>query len=873
MNKIIFITIIFQLLYLSAHSQVILDKEVTLQNTSYTIQGIIDEISKGAGVEFSYSNNIPLSKKVTIQKRTQSVRGFLDEIFQGSDVEYLVSNSKIILRGRSEVSNSRHQTYTISGYIRDAATGEALIGASIFVDTPSLGTSSNQYGFYALTLPTGSYRLRVSFIGYAALDQTIVLTKNQRIDLELTLASRELAEVTVSAEESDANISSTEIGVNRFNIATIREVPALGGEVDVLRAVQLLPGVKTASEASSSMFVRGGNLDQNLVLLDEAPVYNPSHLFGIFSVFNVDAVKDVQLYKSGMPASYGGRLSSVLDVRLKDGNAKKFGLSGGIGLVSSRLTAEGPLVKDKSSFIVAGRYTYSDAITRTVKLFRESKMRLYFYDLSIKVNHKINNKNQLFLSGYAGADANRFGATNIQWNNTTATVRMNHVFNDKLFSNFTLLYSQYSNNIQALSILQNASDRMTWQSRIQDLTAKADFTWYAGQSSTLQYGIAATHHQINSGKANGGFLTEAGVAVPVSNALEYGIYASHEIRLSDRLTVDYGFRYSLFENVGRGTVYQYDKNDNLTDTLYFKSGQVFNSTGGLEPRISSRYTINSRSSVKASYNRTRQYLQLLSNSSVGLSAFDIWLPAGPNVKPQWADQLAAGYFRNFHDNKYETSAEVYYKKMYNQTDFADHARLLFNPNIERELRTGKGWAYGAELLIRKNTGPLTGWISYTYSVARKQIADINGGKTYPTNFDQPHSITLTVSQVISRRWSLSANWLYATGRPITLPVESYVYDGHTVPVYEEKNHFRLPDYHRLDLAATLKGKDKPGRRYQSSWTFSFYNAYLRKNATAIVLLPRHGWGANPKDADDNPVVAQRITLFPFFPSVTYNFKF
>lgn len=859
------------LVFQNIHAQSFLEQTVTLDRKTYTIESILAEISKKGNVVFSYGNNIPYTKVIAVREPTQTIKAHLDEIFSGSGIAYLVQKNRILLRAQEKSPPVSGGSITISGYVRDAVSGETLIGASVLLDELHAGTFSNAYGFYSLSVSEGAYTLKVSFIGYTSHEQKVVLEQNQKLDLSLNPVSQTLSEVTVTATESDMNVTSTDMGSHNISMTTVREMPSLAGEVDVLRAVQLLPGVKTASEASSSMFVRGGNLDQNLVLLDEAPVYNPSHLFGVFSVFNADAVKDIQFYKGGFPSFYGGRLSSVLDVRLKDGNAKSFGVSGGVGTVSSRLTIEGPLAKDRSSFIVSGRYTYSDLITRTVKYLRENDMRLYFYDLSAKVNHTFNDKNKIFLSGYLGADANAFGATNIRWSNASATARWNHVFHEKLFSNFTLLYSKYDSDIGAMSILQKTSDYARWKSSIRDVTFKGDLTWYAGQRDVIRYGLQSTHHQINSGTAAGKLLADGPIKVPVSNALEHAVYISHEHQVNDRISLEYGLRYSLFQNIGKVTKYTYDDNLTVTDTIKVKSGEIFHTSGGLEPRISARFMLNGTSSFKIAYNRTRQYLQLLSNSSVGLSAFDIWLPSGPNVKPQSADQISSGYFRNFRENKYEASAEVYYKWMYNQTDFTDHARLLFNPQIEKELRTGKGWSYGAELFLKKNTGTVTGWLSYTYAIARKDIPAISS-KPYPTHFDQPHNVTLVTHQKVSRSWSLSANWTYATGRPITLAVESFSYGDMTVPVYAEKNHFRMRDYHRLDLAATYS-KTKPGRKYTGSWTFSLYNAYFRKNDTAIVMLPRHGWDPNPQQMDDNKVVGQRITLFPFFPSITYNFKF
>lgn len=863
--------IFFSVLYSAQAQDSLLDKVVVLDKTTGTVEEMLNEISHNGGFSFSYGNQIALTKQVSISNKTQSVRAHLNQIFRSEEIVYVIQRNKILLSYRGSKKKEQHENVSISGYIKDVDTGEVLIGATLWIKELSIGTSANLYGFYSLTAPKGLHVIQCSFIGYKTVLLEHNLANNQTLDLQLTSSFNQLNEITITYDPnsennlSDDNISSPDIGAHNLMISTIKKIPALAGEIDLLRAIQLLPGVKNSGEASTNFSVRGGNLDQNLILLDEAPVYNPSHLLGVFSVFNSDAIKGMQLYKGGIPAEYGGRLSSVLDIRMKDGDKKKLKVTGGIGTISSRLTIEGPIKKERSSFIVAGRYTYSDVITRSIKTFQESKARLYFYDLNAKVDHTFNPRNKFFISAYSGQDVSKLGALGaINWRNTTTTARWNHVFKDNLFSNFTFVYSNYT---YALKVGQ--SDPLQWKSSVEDFAVKADFTFFLNPSNTIKYGISSTHHEINPGKSQYDSIAALQTRVPISNSLEHAIYVSNEQRVNDKLLLSYGLRYSVFQNIGGSKVYQYNEEHELIDSVYHASGKVYSTVGGLEPRLTIRYLLSGSSSIKANYNRTFQYLQLLSNSSLGLSSFDIWFPSGTNLKPQKADQVSLGYFKNFKDNMFESSVEVYHKWLYNQIDFADHARLLFNPYLEGELRKGKGYAYGIEFLLKKNTGRLAGWASYSYSKTKKQIPEINSGKVYNANYDQPHSISLVAEFKISKRWSVSGNWIYSTGRPLTLPIESYDYKEFSVPVYpEERNTFRLPDYHRLDLAVTWSSKEKSGRKYKDEWVFSVYNVYARRNPLLIVISPPVGDSKNP-----DRLVAHRLTLLGFIPSITYNFKF
>jgi hypothetical protein len=755
------------------------------------------------------------------------------------------------------------QRATLKGHIRDARDGEDLIGASIYVQELRTGTTTNVYGFYSLSLPTGEYTLSVTFVGYQTLSKSITLLENTVLNLELEPESRYLEEVVVTGERPDQNVAGVRMSTNNLRMETVRSLPAFMGEVDVIKSLVLLPGVSAGGEGSTGLFVRGGGVDQNLILLDEATVYNASHLMGFFSVFNPDAIKDVQVYKGGIPAHYGGRLSSVIDIRMKDGNSRRFSGTGGIGSISSRLTLEGPIQRDVSSFVLSGRRTYADLFLPLAPDTNVRNSRLYFYDLNAKANYRFGERDRLFFSSYSGRDILRVADEfHLGWGNTTATLRWNHIFNSKIFSNFTLLYS----NFDYMMGLRNDVNSFDWTSHIEDIALKADFTWYPAPEHTVRFGMQSMKHGFNLGLIRG---VGEGTAVndyglPMSHALEHAIYLSNEHNVSEALALEYGMRYSLFQNIGPGTVYQINEQYQVTDTLTYARGEIFHYAHGLEPRLGLRYSLGNTQSVKASYNRTRQYMQQTNTASAG-SPLDIWFPGSPNVKPQVADQWALGYFRNFRNNMFEVSLEGYYKDMRNQLDFRDHAEILLNPQLEADLRSGKAWSYGLEFMLNKTRGDFTGWLSYTWSRAWQQIEGINNGNRYPAFFDRPHDISLVLAYDLSERINIAANWVYHTGRPVTLPVGRYEYGGVIVPVYSDRNASRIPDYHRLDLSLTLDSRIRPGRNWQGSWNFSVYNAYFRKNVWAYTF--------RPTEQNSRETQAYMTYLFGIVPSVTYNFKF
>ena len=753
--------------------------------------------------------------------------------------------------------------YTISGRINDEA-GEDLIGATIYIENLKTGSVTNVYGFYSITVPEGIYQVVYSYMGYELQTKEITLNKNFSYNVILTETSKTIEEVVITAERKNENVVKTEMSTTKLQAREIKRIPALMGEVDIIKAIQLLPGVQATGEGFSGFNVRGGSPDQNLILFDEATVYNASHLMGFFSVFNNDAIKDVKLYKGDIPAQYGGRLSSLLDIRMKEGNQKKLQATGGLGTVSSRLTLEGPIIEDKWSVLVSGRRTYVDLMLLLSSEDAVKSNKLYFYDLNLKTNYKISDKDRIFVSGYLGRDVFKFGDLfGFDWGNNTLTTRWNHLFTEKLFSNFSFIYTRYDYKMESGT---DASGFM-WTSNLEDYKLKADFNYYPNPDNTIKFGLEAIHHHFNPGFARGtgdSTATYNSLKMPESNALEYAIYLSNEHKLTKNLTVNYGLRGSLFQNMGEATVYNFDDSYQKIDSTTYSSWDIFNSFYGLEPRLSLNYSLNHKSSIKASYSRTKQYVHLASNSTAG-SPLDVWLPSSPNIDPQIANQAAIGYFINFFNNEYETSVEVYYKNMNNQIDFKDHAELMLNPELEGEFRVGDAWSYGAEFFIRKQQGKITGWISYTLSKAERKIPEINSGKVYSSSFDRPHNIAIVGSYDLGKRWIISATWVYATGSPVTFPTGRYEQGNMIVPIYSDRNSYRMPDYHRMDLSITLKGKDKPNKRLESELNVSIYNLYNRHNAWMIYF---------GQDEDDPTVTtSEKVYVFPFIPSLTWNFYF
>lgn len=797
------------------------------------------------------------------------------------------------------------QNFTISGTIKEKRTGELAIGATIYIKELKRGTTTNNYGFYSITLPKGHYTFICMYLGYNTYSDSLDLIKDVTKDIALVQTGVEMQEVVVSGERPDQNIKSSQMSAVTLDMKQIKTLPAFMGEVDILKTIQLLPGVKSAGDGQSGFYVRGGGPDQNLILLDEAVVYNASHLMGFFSVFNGDAIKNVTLTKGGMPSQYGGRLSSVLDITMKDGNNQNFQVDGGIGLIASRFTVQGPLKKDTSSFIISGRRTYVDVITQPIFKYVKNEFagtRYYFYDLNSKFNYRFNNKNSLYLSGYFGKDifyfkdkGSGFGVET-SWGNATASLRWSHIFNSKLFSNTSLIYSYYNFSFSALQ------DNFEFKifSGIRDYNAKTDFSWFPNSRHSVKFGANYIFHifiPTNASARSGETKFDLGDIVKLYSH-EAHVYAGDDWDITDKLRVNAGMRYSYFVHVGPFTRYLKDPFTKVTDTVVYSSGKKITDYHGWEPRISLRYQLTKSLSVKASYTKNYQYIHLASISAVSLPT-DVWMPSTDVIKPQIGNQYAAGIFKNFLDNMFETSVEGYYKNMKNLIEYKEGAQPQDNvkDNPDNSFTFGYGEAFGAEFFVKKREGKFTGWIGYTLSWTNRTFAEINGGKTYYAKYDRRHDISIVTAYEMSARWNLSAVWVFNTGNRGTLPNSLYYFEQSVNVDYGARNSYQFRPYNRLDLSATFtpdrnkkierhrkrierryarKGKDpssivlpkKWTKNFSESWTFSVFNAYNRHNPY-FIYFDTKGSILN----GDFTVQAKQVSLFPVLPSVTWNFKF
>ncbi|HEU4470694.1 MAG TPA: TonB-dependent receptor [Flavisolibacter sp.] len=747
---------------------------------------------------------------------------------------------------------------TISGTVRNKKTGETLIGASL--RTTGGSTATNEYGFYSLSLSPGLCSLEVSAIGLKADTLIFELTRDTVLNVYLGEQARELNEVVVRTASRGRAISGTQTGIERLSTAEIRNIPVLLGEKDVLKTIQLLPGIKSAGDGNAGFFVRGGSADQNQILLDEANVYNASHLLGFFSTFNSDAIKDITVYKGGMPAQYGGRLSSVVDVKMNDGNNQDFGVSGGVGLVSAKLNVEGPLQKDKSSFLVTGRRTYVDLFLKASPDSTINKSKLYFYDFNAKANYELGAKDKIYLSGYFGKDRLGFGDQfGIDWGNSTGTLRWNHIFSKRLFANTSLIYSNYNYEIQ----VRSGSNDFTIFSQIRDWNLKQDYQLNAGSRNSLRFGWSSIYHTVRPGEIRASESTSiASQEQQRRYSLESGAYISNTWKASDKLNITYGTRLTAFNVLGKGDFYSIDESGKITDTVSYGSGQVVKTYLNLEPRLALGYQFSNTASIKLSYARNVQNMHLISNSTSSTPT-DKWVSSSNIIKPGISDQVSLGYYKNLAGSRYELTVETYYKWLQNQIDYRDGADVFSNKPIEADLLYGKGRAYGIEWMLRKKTGRLTGWLSYTLSKTERKIDGINNNAWYNARQDRTHDIAVVGMYQLNKKSTLSANWIYYTGDAITFPNGKYTVGGQTVYYYTNRNGYRMPSYHRLDLGATVQLRQQ--KRWSSELAFSLYNAYGRENAYTITF----------RDSEDNPnkTEAVQTSLFRWIPSVSYNFKF
>ncbi|WP_111683028.1 TonB-dependent receptor [Winogradskyella tangerina] len=777
----------------------------------------------------------------------------------------------------TSISILAQEKFTLSGTITDSQSNETLIGVNIIVPEIQSGTMTNEYGFYSITLPEGTYKVQISYLGFLTINETIVLNADMTKNFKLQESAESLDEVVIEEDVEKLNIRKPQMSVNALSIQTIKNMPVVLGEVDVIKSITLLPGVTNAGEGSSGFNVRGGAADQNLILLDEATIFNSSHLFGFFSVFNPDAIKDIKLYKGGIPAKYGGRISSVLDIYQKEGNSSEFHMNGGIGLVSSRLLAEGPIKKDKGSFLFGGRSSYAHLF---LPLFDIDNVA-YFYDLNTKLSYRLNERNSIFLSGYFGRDVfNIQDSFENTYGNTVVNFRWNHLFSDKLFSNLSLIYSDYYYGLDLNFV------GFEWESGIRNFNVKYDLKHYISNNFKLEYGLNSIYYKFNPGEINPN--TEDSGINPFKlidkYAFENAIYIDAEHKLSNKLSVSYGARFSTFHRLGQDELNIYE-NDNPvifnealgiyekaepTGTETFSRSDVIASFANIEPRFAVAYQLNDKSSVKASYNRMSQYLHLLSNTS-SPTPLDVWSPSGKYIEPQLLDQVALGYFRTFNNNTYSLEVETFYKKIQNRIDYIDGADLIANNAIEQVILNGEARAYGLEVLLRKNEGRLKGWLAYTLSRSEQRTpgrtpveTGINNGEWYKTPFDKTHDISLTTSYSLNEKWSLSSNFLFQTGQPATFPNGQYEFNGIVVPSFEARNSSRLPAYHRLDLSVNYNPNPNSQKRFKGEWVFGVYNVYNRRNAVNLTFRENRMSGTNE---------AVRLAIFGIVPSVSYNFKF
>lgn len=771
------------------------------------------------------------------------------------------------------------EKFTLSGTITDIKNNETLIGVNVYIPEINSSTTTNEYGFYSITLPKNNYTVLISYIGFQTVSEKVELSGNKKMNFSLSESGEILQEVIITDNTPRSAIRSPEMSLNKLSISAIKKMPVVLGEVDVIKSLLLLPGVTNAGEGASGFNVRGGGADQNLILLDEATIFNSSHVFGFFSVFNPDAIKDLKLYKGGIPANFGGRVSSVLDIYQKDGSSKGFHMNGGIGLISSRLLLEGPLVKDKGSFLIGGRSSYAHLF---LKLSEEQKNNsAYFYDLNTKLSYKLDPNNNLFLSGYFGRDVFSINKSfsNI-YGNSTLNLRWNHLFSDKLFSNLSLIYSDYYYGLDLDFV------GFKWDSGIKNYNIKYDFKNYISDKFKLNYGINAIYYDFNPGTIKPS-NDDSGInfdQLDKKYAFEPSLYIGAVQDVSDRLSLSYGLRYSLFYRLGSSTVNIYENNSPLTfnkdlqiyekavpiGSKFYDKNKVIQSYNNLEPRFSVSYELNDNQSIKGSYNRMTQYLQLISNTS-SPTPLDVWMPSDNFIKPQIADQVAVGYFKNFKNDSYSLEVETYYKEVKNRLDYTDGANLIANKAIEQIILNGQLRSYGIEFLLRKNEGKLNGWISYTLSKSEQQTngrtaeeSGINSGSWYNSSYDKPHNLAVTASYTLNEKWSFGTNFALQTGQPTSYPNGQYEYLGITVPSYGLRNENRLPNYHHLDVSATLTPRKNKKREWQGEWVFSVYNLYNRRNAASINFR---------KNEDTRNNEAVKTSIFGIVPAVSYNFKF
>jgi hypothetical protein len=788
----------------------------------------------------------------------------------------ILCNVTLILAVIAVHSVCKAQNHSLFGYVKEKSSGESLIGATVLVDGKMKGVASNNYGFYSITLSSGMHHISYSYVGYQTVQQDIELINDTLLNIELQSLDSNLGEVAVVASRT-SKISNTEMSSQFLDIAEIKKLPATMGEIDIVKALQLLPGVQATNDGLTNLSVRGGSFDQNLFLLDDAPVYNPSHALGFFSVFNSDAIKSVKIYKATFPARYGGRLSSIIDIYMKEGNYKQWRVSGGFGLIASRLNMEGPIDNGNGSFMLAGRYSYAGTTVNLLghlgqQLRIESlddfnkNNEINFYDLNAKVNYNLGTKDRLYLSAYSGSDHFYYYAiddnSTMDWGNVTGTARWNHIFNSRLFSNTMLIYSTYNYSY----ILKDDARHFKWKSKLKEFDLKSDFDFYLNTSNHIKFGWVIENHNYFPGEVKP--RDDTSITKPFTldkqRAVIASVYASNNHRICDKLVVEYGMRYSGFFLLGENTVYSYSPSMDVIDSVYYGRGELVKFYQGIEPRLSINYRINDESSIKLSYAYTLQFQHLIGNSSVGFPS-DVWVPSSTYIKPQSADQFAVGYYQIFDEHKYEFSVETFYREMHNIIDYRDNADLFLNPHIETQVLSGRGKSYGLEAYVEKRSGRLNGWMSYTLSKTTKQIDGINNNDAYPATYDKRHSLAVVLSYTLSPRWSVSSIFKLSSGGWITVPAGTFNFSGAAFNYYTSRNGYKMPMCHRLDLAFTYQPKTNKKSRWSGEWNFGVYNLYNRKNIFSLYV--------RQEDNDLQSSKAYKMYLYGITPFITYNFKF
>jgi hypothetical protein len=856
-----------------SHAQDIDKVTISIELKNVTLKDALNMIEKLTSFKFTYQSDVIAGiRNIRYQQQHVTVKKVLDDLLSNNGLQYEQVQTYILVKKKPRTAGA--QMATVYGFVTAAPSGEALIGATVSLSGNKTYTAlTNAYGFYSLTVTAGEYELNSSHVGFQERNGRMVVEESHRHNIELRVKEADtLQAVTVSAHGKKSIVQNVVTGNHRLSTIEIKKIAMGGGEPDVLKSLQFLPGIQAAAEGTTNLSVRGGSYDQNLILLDEAPVYNPTHSLGFFSAFNADALKDVAIYKGVFPAQYGGRLSSVVDIRMKEGNNKRHTLTGGIGLIASRLTFEGPLKKGRSSFMISGRYSNTGTVLNTahrLKIIDAStkKNKISFYDLNAKFNTVLGSRDRLYLSAYTGYDHFYLFpldmATRMNWGNTTVTTRWNHIFNARLFANTSLLYSHYRYSHYMLDSIRDFS----WKSNLKEVTLKTDFDWSTNRNSLLKLGAGITLQDVLPGKTipNSTHAPAPGVALNNRSSGQVFAYINHEQKINKRISVSYGIRATGFAALGDARVYRYNADTTaVIDSTFYGKGKITTTYFGAEPKATVRFLLFPAVSLKVAYGRNYQFQHLLSNSSIGMPT-DLWMPSDTYFKPQYSDHFSAGVYKTFPGETWEASMEVYYRKSYNVIDYRDNAELFLNDKVETQVLTGQAKGYGLELLIKKNKGASTGWISYTWSKASRQINGINNSEWYPASYDRRHNLSFVYNHSLSKRLSLSANWVFRSGGRTTMPLGMYAFNGVRFMYYSTRNGYTLPAHHRLDLSVTWQNRFKEKRKWQGEWVLSLYNAYNRKNVVAVFA----------RQDPDNFSYARtsQVYLGGIIPSITYNFIF